>query len=130
MKINMRKLSQEIKNKNTIIVKPNSSEAGMAYFMDIVINHSATESINFNSFTYDEAILAFNEFYYLPSDEYTDDFSEEDYDNIKNNMWSSYMQTQEFFVRWSQETKKYIVMRMILFRRGEENDINFDGCRV
>lgn len=106
MKINMRKLSQEIKNKNTIIVKSNSSEAGMAYFMDIVINHSATESINFNSFTYDEAILAFNEFYYLPSDEYTDDFSEEDYDNIKNNMWSSYMQSQEFFVRWSQETKK------------------------
>lgn len=105
MKINMRKLSQEIKNKNTI-VKPNSSEAGMAYFMDIVINHSETDSINFNSFTYDEAILAFDEFYYLPSDEYTDDFSEEDYENIKNNMWSSYLQTQEFFVRWSQETKK------------------------
>ncbi|QCJ45484.1 hypothetical protein FAY30_26455 (plasmid) [Bacillus sp. S3] len=84
MKIDFYKLEENLQ-KHKVTGKFSSSDWGVAKVIQYVWNHTDTRHVNFDSFSLDEGLRAFYEFYTLPHSD--DEITAADKLAMKGNMW-------------------------------------------
>ncbi|RHW35982.1 hypothetical protein D1B31_18000 [Neobacillus notoginsengisoli] len=84
MKIELTKLEKNLQEFK-VTEQSKHSDWGVSKVIQYIWNHTDTRAVNFNSFTLDDGLRAFYEFYTLPHSD--DELTAADELAIKGNMW-------------------------------------------
>lgn len=84
MKIDFKKLENNLQ-KHKVTEKSSIGDWGVSKVIQYVWNHTDTKKVNFDSFTLNDGLRAFYEFYTLPHSD--DEITAADRLAIKGNMW-------------------------------------------
>lgn len=84
MKIDFKKFEKNLQEFK-VTEKPKSNDLGVSKVIQYVWNHTDTRNVNFDSFTLNEGLRAFYEFYTIPHSD--DEITDADKLAIRDNMW-------------------------------------------
>ncbi|KZE68017.1 hypothetical protein AWM68_17765 [Fictibacillus phosphorivorans] len=101
MKIDFQKLSNKLKEREQSKL---ADESGMANVIYYIWNHHSIKNIDFNSFSLEDAKLAFEEFYFIPT--FEEEPTTAELEELKSNKWSILTNTENMIYALVKSDKK------------------------